>query len=198
MAEIVIELYHPELHALSDTTFRRLLAILSKKLRVIQIEEVETLVNELALPAEHERLRKSIRDRFKNKKNFADSFYIQRVTRGSTEIALLLSAVALWLLKVTIGEAVKESWLKSDLHRRIVGQLDTEVRLPRLRKLFERHLGKGEQLNRFRINQIDVKVDGTGYSVLIVLETPGDRGPKQDELIGQAFVIAEYRAPTAD
>ena len=48
-----------------------------------------------------------------------DAVLLQGLHKGSLEIAVVGAGLAIWFLKQTLGETVKEAWLESGLHERI-------------------------------------------------------------------------------
>jgi hypothetical protein len=47
------------------------------------------------------------------------SVLLMGINKGSVEIGLIGAGLALWFIKQTIGETIKEAWRETDLHKRI-------------------------------------------------------------------------------
>ncbi|AMK75450.1 MULTISPECIES: hypothetical protein [Methylomonas] len=120
MKEIKFKIYHPSIDIVSDRTFRSLLKTFSSLIREVQYQEVIYLINHSELlPSE----KQSLRDRLKGPLNHIPAYYVEKIERGSIVIEVSVSAMALWLLKNTIGESVKEAWKQSEMHKSIVAYL---------------------------------------------------------------------------
>lgn len=63
----------------------------------------------VALDAAEQRMRESRKD----------AVLLQGFQKGSLEIAVIGAGLAIWFLKQTLGETIKEAWLEGGLHERI-------------------------------------------------------------------------------
>lgn len=120
MKNIAFKIYHPSLDIVSDRTFRSILKKFSTLLREIQYQEVLYLIKKSQLsPSE----KQSLRDKLRGPLNHIDAYYIERIERGSLIIEGAMTAAALWSLKITVGESVKEAWKQSEMHKSLVTYL---------------------------------------------------------------------------
>ena len=53
------------------------------------------------------------------RKNRDSAVLLRGIEKGSVEIAVVGSALLIYILKQTLGETLKEAWLEGDLHKRI-------------------------------------------------------------------------------
>ena len=120
MKNINFRIYHPSLNILSDRTLRSILKKFSALLKEIQYQEVLYLINSSDLsPSE----KQSLRDRLQGPLNHIDSYYVEKIERGSLIVEVALTASGLWLLKNTIGESVKDAYKQSEMHKWLVSYL---------------------------------------------------------------------------
>lgn len=120
MKNIKFKIYHPSLDVLSDRTLRSILKKFSTLLKEIQFQEVLYLINSCDLSLSE---KQSLRDRLWGPLNHIDSYYVEKVERGSLIIEATLSAAGLWLLKNTLGESIKEAYSQSEMHKSLVSYL---------------------------------------------------------------------------
>lgn len=190
MAEIELSLRHPELQILSDGTFRRLLKELSTRIRAIQGEDFQYLVENLDLKSSQQQ---SLSDRSKPQLEVLPAYYVSELSRGSLEIVVLLAASAAFVLKQTLGETLKEAWKESAAHRRLVKLLNSEERNERLVRKVEDVFGEGERLERFRVSEVKVvKARRVVSRVEVLLETPDEVLARMRlDQIDESFVIEQ-------
>ena len=136
MQELSIRIYHPTLSIWSDHTFRSILKKFSSLMREIQYQEVMYLINSSNLtPSE----KQSLRDKLKGPLNHVDSYYVEKVERGSLTITAIAAGAGFALLQCTLGESVKEAWKQVDMHKQIVDYLSKPLfRQPVLDRNFDR------------------------------------------------------------
>lgn len=120
MKNIKFRIYHPSLDILSDRTLRSILKKFSTLLKEIQFQEILYLINSSELsPSE----KQSLRDRLRGPLNHIDSYYVEKIERGSLIIEAALTATGLWVLKNTLGESVKDAYKQSKMHKSLVSYL---------------------------------------------------------------------------
>lgn len=105
-------------------------------MREIQYQEVMYLINSSNLtPSE----KQSLRDKLKGPLNHVDSYYVEKVERGSLTITAIAAGAGFALLQCTLGESVKEAWKQVDMHKQIVDYLSKPLfRQPVLDRNFDR------------------------------------------------------------
>lgn len=124
MKNIKFRIYHPSLDVLSDRTLRSILKKFSTLLKEVQFQEILYLVNTSKLsPSE----KQSLRDRLQGPLNHIDSYYVEKIERGSLIIEVVLTAAGLWLLKNTLGESIKEAYKESEMHKYLVSYLSNSI-----------------------------------------------------------------------
>jgi hypothetical protein len=99
----------------------------------------------VALDAAEQRMRESRKD----------AILLQGLKKGSLEIAVIGAGLAVWFLKQTLGETVKEAWLDSGLHERIKAFL--------LRRRTDKYHAIAEDSERRLTRKLGTKVQ-MGYS----------------------------------
>jgi hypothetical protein len=171
MNNINFVFYHPHLSQISDRTLRSLLKKISAIAREIQSHEVLFLINTSdASPSE----KQSMRDRLNGPLKHIPAYYLQNLERGSIELTITLTAVGIWLLQQTIGESIKESWLKSKMHKMLVNYLSGDLR----RKVVDRHIDgilDGWIFDRYLIEDINKFIDDCGdITIRVELSTPDE------------------------
>ncbi|WP_233009521.1 hypothetical protein [Rheinheimera faecalis] len=161
--------YHPHLDPISDRTLRALLKKISTILREIQYQEVFHLINISDIsPSE----KQSMRDRVKGPINHIDAYYLQKLEKGSIEITISLTAFGIWLLQQTIGESIKEAWLKSEMHKNLVSYLSGDARKEVLDRNIDRVL-ENWTFDNYLVEDVSKTTDEKGdINVRVVLGTP--------------------------
>lgn len=169
MNNVKFVFYHPDLDLLSDRTIRSLLKSISATLREIQYQEVFFLINTSnASPSE----KQSMRDRLKGQLNHIEAYYLERLEKGSIELTITLTAFGVWLLQQTIGESIKEAWLKSDMHKDLVDYLSSDRRKVVLDRNIDTVLS-GWRFDNYTIDDMNKVVDDQGdINVKVILGTP--------------------------
>jgi hypothetical protein len=114
-----------------------------RDLRAIRAEFRE--IPAVAFDAAEQRMRQSRKD----------AVLLRGLREGSVEIAVVGAGLAIWLLKVTLGETVKEAWLESGLHER--------VKMFLLRRREEKYHAIAEDAQRQLERQLGARVE-MGYS----------------------------------
>lgn len=158
MNNVLLQLYHPGLNVVSDRTFRELLKKLSALAREIQAQEVLHLIRSSELPGN---LQQSLRDKLRPQLSHIPAYYVEDVSRGSVTIAISLTAVGIWLLQTTVGETIKEAWLQSEFHNRLLAYLTSKGPKGR-RKVIEKNIDlvlANWKLDNFLIRDVATKVD---------------------------------------
>jgi len=120
----------------------------------------------VALDAAEQRMRESRKD----------AVLLRGIQKGSVEIAIVGAGLAIWFLKQTLGETVKEAWLESGLHERIKAFL--------VRRRSEKYHAVAQESERRLERKLRAKVQ-MGYSdsyehVSITLQVcfhPGEHPP---------------------
>jgi len=124
MKNITFRIHHPTLNIVSDRTFRSILKKFSTLLREIQYQEVQYLITRSEIENSE---KQSLRDRLEGPLNHIDAYYLGKVERGSIVIEVSLAATALWFLKNTVGESVKDAYRRSEMHKFLVDYLSGSV-----------------------------------------------------------------------
>lgn len=190
MNNLKIILYHPTINILSDRTFRELLKRLSSICRKVQSREVFSFVNNSFLDFNE---KQSIADRIKKDLPHINSYYVENIERGSLAVTITVSAVALWLLQITVGHSLQEAWKKTRFHKELVKYLSSERRKEVIKRNID-VIQDGWIAKRFLIKNIQTEIDGEKDIVVrISLETPGiieDRLKELEEKIDIDFIVA--------
>lgn len=173
--------YHPHLVHISDRTLRSLLKKISTILKEIQYQEVFYLINTSDIsPSE----KQSMKDRVKGPLNHIDAYYLQKLEKGSIELTISLTAVGIWLLQQTIGESIKETWLKGEMHKNLVFYLSGDSRKEVLDKNIDRVL-ENWTFDNYLVDEVGKTTDENGdIHVRVDLSTPHEVQRRIDENIG--------------
>lgn len=115
--EVRLTVSFPSLEVVSDRTLSTALRLISRSVRRVREAELVWILNRSGLSR---RERQSIRDRLNRHLDGAATFYVERIERGSLGLEVLLAATAIWLLKETIGESIREGWKRTRTHRWLV------------------------------------------------------------------------------
>jgi hypothetical protein len=177
--------YHPHLDLISDRTLRSLLKKISTILREIQYQEVYYLINNSDIsPSE----KQSMRDRLKGPLNHIDAYYLQKLEKGSIELTISLTAVGIWLLQQTIGESIKESWHKSEMHKNLVSYLSGDILKfsgDSRKEVLDRNIDRVLEnwtFDNYLIEEVDKTTDNNGdINVRVDLSTPYEVQRRIDE-----------------
>jgi len=185
MQELSISIYHPTLSIWSDHTFRSILKKTSSLMREIQYQEVMHLINTADLtPSE----KQSLRDKLKGPLNHVDSYYVEKIERGSLTITALAAGAGFFILQSTIGESIKDAWKQVEMHKKIVDYLSKPlVRQPVLDRNFDR-VFDAWNFNGFLIDGVEKTESEDCVNYNIVLRT--------DESV-QEHIDAHYKKMTS-
>lgn len=113
-----------------------------------------------------------MRDRLKGQLNHIEAYYLERLEKGSIELTITLTAFGVWLLQQTIGESIKEAWLKSDMHKDLVDYLSSDRRKVVLDRNIDTVLS-GWRFDNYTIDDMNKVVDDQGdINVKVILGTP--------------------------
>jgi hypothetical protein len=196
MNNVTLQLYHPTLNLLSDRTFRELLKKLSALTREIQAQEVLHLVRTSDLPSN---LQQSLRDKLKPKLSHLTAYYVEDVKRGSLELVVSVTLVGIWLLQTTLGETIKEAWLQTQFHKKLLEYLTSSGSSGR-RKTIEKNIDlvvNNWKLDKFLIQDVSTKVDKSNdLTVRVKLESLPVSDEKAEELskpVDVDFVVENGR-----
>ena len=169
MKDVYLRFYHPSIKALSDKTFRNFLKDISKAVREAHVSEVITLIETSELPLNE---MQSLRDRLRHQLETDQCYYIESFKKGSIEFTIAASAVSIWLLQTTIGESVKEAYMQSRMHKRIVKYLQRGKRDKLLAERIEDNIRRKGRVGRFGIEGTKKTATTRKIVITVNLNTP--------------------------
>ena len=158
--------------------------------REIQEQEVLFLINSNSFLEPNEK--QSVRDRIASDLSHINSYYIEKVEKGSLTLTISLTAFAIWLLQNTIGESIKDAWKKTQFHQYIIDYLTSERRADILNKNADIFLDSW-MLERFLVDGRERTTDQQGNVTLKIslktLESIEEHIRQHEERVDVDFVI---------
>ena len=186
MSSLVVKVEYADLPFISDRTARSILKDLSKAVRQAQTIEVEQLLRTANVGR---RDRQSINDRLRRPLQEGAVYYVEELRAGSLQSTITMSAFALWLLNITVGETIKDAWRAAPIHQAVIDYIekDRSDEFPRIlvRALRDRKLLTG------RAFVVDVTVeqeDGDTIIHVFVASEPEAEIEAEKRIEGQDVV----------
>ncbi len=173
--EVIVHLHHPEAFELSDHTTRRLLKDLARLLRRIQLDELRELI--FSLPISKKKKEAVYNQAARLQKSYP-SYYVEEFEKGSLEILIALSALGLYILRLTIGEDVKAAWKGTQASRKIREYLKKDLWGKRVAKRVKDELSQENALSRFEVEEIEISTNGD-YRIDVKLKTATEATQKR-------------------
>lgn len=187
-SDIAIIIYHPDLGILSDRTFRQLLKKISKACRKVLSNEIREILHELDLS---DRERQSLNDQVKNKLKHSETYYVEQLSRNSTEITIVLTGLGYFLLANTIGETIKDAWRESNAYQKLKDLLLKDWRVNTTPKIIENQFS-GESLAPFFIGDFNTHVEEENTFVEFQLGTYKDEEGRERTFEKKLFQDSIY------
>lgn len=192
MNEIRLRVYHPGLDLLSDRTLRSLLKSVSVFCREIQRAEALELLDEFELSESHQ---DEIEGQLEAPIDHMESYYVNKIRKGSIELTLCFTPFAIFILQQTLGASLSEAWSRSDMNKKIVDYLSGKKRSEVIRRKVKFYKENERTFGEFSVEEVRFKRKKNGDLIVLVdLDTPNaikDRIAKNKKITSVEEMIEE-------